>query len=135
MQEGVRDELYLTESQSAFVELAVLHLVADDVVDHAGQGFAARLVQASRGSLHGVGEHDDGGFARLRLPPGVAEPLFEAGRGFVGAAAIGERLIVEVANKRGAMVLRDDVAKLLGKPVLLGDLQSVPNVGGNDQRR
>jgi hypothetical protein len=98
MQERIRDQFHLAECKQGFIELPVLHLVANNIVYQPSQGLSIRLVETARGSLHRIGEHYDSGLPRLGLRAWIPEPFFQPRWGFVGAAAVGHRLMIEVPD-------------------------------------
>jgi hypothetical protein len=133
MQERIRDQFHLAEGKQAFIELPVLHLVANNIVYQPSQRLFTRLVETARGSLHRIGEHYDSGLPSLGLRARIPEPFFQSGRGFVGATAICHCLVIEVSDQRCSMMFADDIAYLFRQPVLLRNLQAVSNVRGYDQ--
>src|SRR5690606_18269709 len=125
--EGVGDDLQVGEVQVAVGELAVLLPLLDDPVDEAADRRGAGVLEGACRGLDRVGEHQHGRLLAARARAGVAEVQL------LDLAALLERALVEVAEDRGAVVLRDERLELARQPVLARQLDPVAHVAGDDQ--
>ena len=139
LDEGLLDQIEIAKREVAFVELPIGCPVRHDPGDHAAdRGFVAGR-EGSNGRFDAVGEHDQGGFAGLRLRTGVAVPssvngLRRVPAGLGRKATVGFRsglacLGVEEADHRRSVVLWDEGDERLGQASLIRDIDAVGDVG------
>ena len=126
--EGLADARDVAQGQRRVVQLAVVELAAHELGDELADLLGRGVVHAAHGGLHGIGQHDDGAFLALGPAAVVAEIRDIDGL----AVGLLQGLVIEVHDRRIAVVLHDDVLNLLGQAVLLGHDEAVAGVGGHD---
>ena len=119
--------LYVTERDGALTEEAVGHHTVDKLVDQLSYGLLGIVGQRARGSLHGIGHHQDG----LLLGEGI-------GAG-IGEEQVVDRLIgmlvlvlnIEVFGLALSVVGGYEVSDLYGQVVLVGQFQALSHMTDN----
>ncbi len=129
--ERLLDPGQVRERQRRLVELAVGDAGRDDPVDERLQPPRRRLVQAPRGGLDRVGEHDDGLLVGLRARAGVpVVRLVHDRRVLLGLLG----LPVEELDQARPVVARDKVDDDLGQVLLAPQLDALLDVGRDHER-
>ena len=129
LEEGLLDAGELAHRQRAVVELVVLHLHVNDVVDELLELGRCELAQGPGRGLHRVSDHRDRRFLGLGAGTGIAVRLL----GNLLFRALADRETVEVLHRRRAVVLLDERLDRVGNPIVLGQLDSVLRMGGDDE--
>ncbi len=131
-QEGGGDGAELPKREVAGVELAVLERPVDDVGDNPLEVVLGRGLEAPRGGLDRIGQHDQAGFLRLRRRSRVTVGLLAHGllQGVVGLLGLG----VEIADEGVAVVLFDHLPQGPGQLELAGELDAFLDVVLDDER-
>lgn len=143
--EDLGDGGEFVEGEVGAGELAVFDAGLDDVLDEGFEALAGGVFQRTRGTFHGIGEGDDGGFAAL----GNGARVAERGLGHLGDVFLAELedfsafdrilfllqgALVEVIDERVAVVFLDDVDDGLAEAVLAGQVDAFLDVGNDDER-
>ena len=126
--EAVDELVQVAEGQIRFIQLPLgvdsLHDLGDVRPDARGRG----IHEGAARSLHGIGQHDDGGLLGLRTRPGVGVVLK------AGILAHLQRLVVEEHGAARAVMLHDDVGDLAAEVVFRRKLGSLLDVGEENER-
>ena len=101
--------------ESALIELSVAQPFVDQFADQPFEPGRGRVGKGATGALDGVGDHQDGRLAGLRLGAGIAVRRFKHRRGVRVVAVAPVRFVIEVLDQRRAVVLLDQIDDRLGE--------------------
>lgn len=114
----------IRQGQGAFIQLIIREKFVDQLLDQALDPGRRGVLQAPGGRFHYIGQHDQGCFPGLRLGTGIAEMVYIDAVVFF----LFPGFFVEIADKRGTVMLFDGIGDFIAEFFLPGQFHPVFDV-------